>query len=100
MSLRVPTLTFRSVNEPDRRIDNSAVRFLKLVNVPAIPKTGDMLQLTTGGGEAFEATITRVDWHEARALFVLSCNYARRAISSDEYRALSADPQWRAKELL
>ena len=100
VNLRIPTLTLRSVNEPDKRIDNSSVRFSKLVNVPAIPKTGEMIELSTGAGDAFEATITRVDWNEERALFVLSCNYSKRAITSNEYRALVGDPQWRAKELL
>ena len=40
LNLRIPTLTLRSVDEPDKRIDNSTVRFSKAVNVPTIPKTG------------------------------------------------------------
>jgi hypothetical protein len=100
LNLRIPTLTLRSVDEPDKRIDNSTVRFSKAINVPAIPKTGEMIQLSTSAGDAFEATITRVDWNEERALFVLSCNYAKRAISSNEYRALVSDTAWRVKELL
>jgi hypothetical protein len=100
VNLRIPTLTLRSISEPDKRIDNSSVRFSRMVDVPVIPKTGEMIRLSTTSGDAFDATISRVDWNEGRALFVLSCTYAKRAISSDEYRLLTADPAWKMKELL
>lgn len=58
VNLRIPTLTLRSATEPDRRVDNSIVRFVKRVEVPAIPKVGEVMHLSTHIGDAFEATIS------------------------------------------
>jgi hypothetical protein len=100
VNMKIPTLTVRSATEPDKRIDNSPVRFTKLVQVPAIPKPGTTLQLSTIHGDPFECQVTRADWHEERALFIVSCKYAKRSISADEYNALVNDPEWKMKPLL
>ena len=33
-------------------------------------------------------------------LFVLSCQYANRSITAEEYGALASDPGWQLKHLL
>ena len=101
VNMRVPTLTVRAPNEPDRRIDNSAVRFTKRIEVPALPKTGDMLLLSTDGGKTtFECTVTRSDWSEEKGLFVVACTYAKRSLPSETYSALVNDSEWTMKPLL
>lgn len=100
VSMRIPTLTVHSASEPDRRIENSSVRFAKRVQVPSIPKSGTSLELTANSGVVFECTVTRADWHEERELFILSCSYAKRSISADEYEALINDSEWTMKQLL
>jgi len=101
VNLRVPTLTLRSPSEADRRIDNSLVRFTRRIQVPAIPKPGDVLSLSTAGGStAFECTVTRADWHEEKELFVVACTYAKRSLSPDTYTALVNDQEWTMRQLL
>ena len=92
VNMRVPTLTVRAQNEPDRRIDNSAVRFTKRIQVPALPKPGEILSLSTDSGKTtFECTVTRSDWHEEKGLFVVACTYAKRSLPAETYSALVND---------
>ena len=100
VNVKIPTLTIRSTNEPPKTIDNSSVRFTKLIKVPTILKPGASLQLTTNGGQAFECTVTRAEWSDEKALFILSCNYSKRSISADQYTALANDSEWTMKQLL
>jgi hypothetical protein len=100
ISLRVPNMKVRALDENGYPIDHSAVRFRKILNVEAIPKAGETLQLETNSGRALEAKVVRTDWHESRELFVVSCQYANRSISPDEYQALVADPAWELKPLI
>jgi hypothetical protein len=100
VNMRIPGLTLRAPNEADKVINNSYVRFTKLIHVPAIPKAGDPLTLTTSTGQTFESTVTRSDWSEDRSLFIVSCNYAKRSISADEYGALVNDAEWKMKQLI
>ncbi|OLC51405.1 MAG: hypothetical protein AUH43_02800 [Acidobacteria bacterium 13_1_40CM_65_14] len=99
-NMKIPRLTIRSANQPDKVIDNSTVRFIKRIQVPAIPKPGASLTLTTSGGQTFESTVTRADWHEEKSIFIVSCNYAKRSISADDYHALVNDPDWTMKPLI
>jgi hypothetical protein len=100
-NLKIPRLTIRAPNQPDKVIDNSAVRFIKRIQVEVIPKPGAPLTLTAGGGQTtYESTVTRADWHEAKAMFVVSCSYAKRSISADDYHALVNDPDWTMKPLI
>ena len=99
-NMKIPRLTIRAPNEPDKVIDNSAVRFIKRIQVPAIPKPGTPLSLTTSAGHQFESTVTRADWSEDRELFIVSCNYAKRSISPAEYDALVNDAEWKMKQLI
>ncbi len=99
VTLKIPSLTIRSAGKEDQRIDNGSVRFSKRISVDAIPKPGDWLPLSTRFGEPFECTVTRSDWSEDKNLFVVSCNYGRRSITSAEYEALLTDPDWATKQL-
>ena len=101
VNMRIPSLSVRSEGERDTRIDNAAIRFTRLTNVPALPKPGDSLVLTTNKGETtFECTVTRAEWHEEKALFVVSCTYSKRSVSLEMYSALVNDTDWRMKPLL
>src|SRR5215471_2835322 len=101
VNMRVPTLTIRAQGEPDKRIDNSAIRFTKRIQVPAIPKPGDVLPLSTADGKTtFECTVTRADWHEEKALFVVACTYSKRSLPVDTYSALVNDKEWTMKQLI
>jgi len=99
-NMKIPRLTIRAANQPDKVIDNSTVRFIKRIQVPAIPKPGSPLTLTASGGQTYESTVTRADWHEEKAMFVVSVSYAKRSISADDYHALVNDPDWTMKPLI
>ena len=73
VSLRVPNMKVRALDENGYPIDHSTVRFRKMITVPKIPKPEEALQLSTASGRTFEARVTRADWIESRGLFVLSC---------------------------
>jgi hypothetical protein len=100
VNMKIPRVTIRAAGEADKIIDNSGVRFTTLIKVPAIPKPGTLLQLTTNGGDGFECTVTRSDWNEERSRFIVSCSYAKRSMSADEYGALVSDAAWTSKQLL
>ena len=98
--LRVPNMKVRALDGNGYPIDHSSVRFRKVIELPSIPKAEEMLDLTTISGRALSARVVRVDWNEGRGLFVLSCQYANRSITLEEYRALVEDPDWQLKHLL
>ncbi len=98
-NLRIPGLTVRTPHEPDRVINNSSVRFTTLIQVPAIPKAGTPLLLTTSDGRTLESTVTRADWSDDRSIFVVSCTYSKRSIPLEEYNALVNDSAWTMKQL-
>jgi hypothetical protein len=100
VSLRVPNMKVRALDENGYPIDHASVRFKKLITVPSIPKPDDILELTTRSGKPFPARVVRADWNESRALFILSCQYGNRAISAEEYAALANDPDWELKPLI
>jgi len=99
VNLKIPSLTVRSAANAQMRIDNGSVRFSKRVTVEAIPKAGDRMMLSTRSTPSFECTVTRSDWSEEKNLFVVSCSYARRSITSEEHDALLSDPDWSARQL-
>src|SRR5579871_5303973 len=88
VNLRIPRMKVPSLDERGYPIDNSLIRFTKLITVPAIPKPGEMLQLTKSDGSTFDCEVTRADWSDDRALFILGCKYAKRSISPEECNAL------------
>lgn len=95
IELRVPSLTQpKDGDTPKKVINNTSVRFRKVIHVPAFPQPGSTLQLGTSSGSTFEATITRADWHHQKDMFVLACRYVNKRITRDEYEALVNDPGW------
>jgi hypothetical protein len=101
VNMRVPTLTVRAPNEPDRRIDNSAVRFTRRIEVPTLPKPGEVLSLSADSGKTtFDCTVTRSDWSDEKGLFIVACSYAKRSLPVDIYSALVNDSEWTMKPLL
>jgi hypothetical protein len=98
--LRVPNMKVRALDENGYPIDHSSMRFRKMIELPAIPKSGEMLELTTSSGRTLPAKVLRSDWHEQKGMFVVACQYANRSITAEEYGALVADPDWVLKHLL
>ena len=100
INLRIPRLTIKAPGAADKVIDNSLVRFTRLAQVPAIPKPGEPLQLPARvAGDTIECLVTRYDWSEDKAMFVVSCNYAKKSIAAVDYEALVADTDWTQKPL-
>ena len=54
VNLRIPRMKVPSLDERGYPIDNSLIRFTKRITVPAIPKPGEMLQLTKSDGSTFD----------------------------------------------
>lgn len=100
VSLRIPNMKVRALDEHGYPIDHGSVRFKKIVLVPAIPKPGDSLQLTTASGRMLQSTVVRADWNEEKGLFVVACQYANRSIAAEEYDALVNDPDWQMTPLI
>lgn len=98
--LRVPNMKIRALDEKGYPIDHQSMRFRKVIEIPRFPHAGDALELTTRSGRVLRATVVRAEIDEPRTLFVLSCQYAERSISPDDYAALSNDPDWELKHLL
>ena len=101
MNMRVPSLTIRAEGQEPRRVDNAAVRFLKQIELPSIPKPGTTLEMTIGSDISFPVTVTRADWHEDKNMFVVSCTHSNKSIPLASYEALVAsDSGWTMKPLL
>jgi hypothetical protein len=100
MRLRVPNMKTRVLDETGYPIDHSAMRFRKVIEVPKIPKPEEPVELTTSAGRVIQARVVRADWNEGLGMFVVSCQYANRSITAEEYGALADDPDWELKHLL
>jgi hypothetical protein len=100
VSLRVPNMKVRALDENGYPIDHANMRFRKMIQVPAIPKPDAMLELSTRSGKTIQARVVRSDWSEGRELFIVSCQYSNRSITLDEYNALAEDPEWELKALI
>lgn len=98
--LRVPNMKNRVLDETGYPIDHSAMRFRKILEVERIPKPEEPLELMTSSGRAIPARVVRADWNESRGMFLVSCQYANRSITAEEYGALADDPEWELKHLL
>jgi hypothetical protein len=98
--LRVPNMKVRVLDENGYPIDHSAMRFRRVIDVPAIPKAGEALDLATQSGTIIKSTVVRADWDEGSSRFVIACQYANRSISADEYGALATDPGWKLTPLI
>ena len=102
INLKIPSLTVKGDgSEPPKRLDNSGIRLLKPFDVEALPKVGDVLDMTvTGFAAPFGCRVTRSDWDDRENLFVVSCAYARTSIPELLYRTLMDSPDWTVKSLI
>lgn len=77
------------------------LRFLKTVELAAIPKAGEVLDMTAAGATApFQCTVKQADWDDRENMFVVACNYAKTSIREADYQALLNSPDWVAKPLI
>ena len=90
----------RVLDESGYPIDHSIMRFRKVLEVERIPKPEAPMELTTHAGLTIPARVVRSDWNEGRGMFIVSCQYANRSITADEYGALRDDPDWEMKPLI
>lgn len=100
VNLRIPSLTIKTPNEPNKVTDNGSVRFIKRIAVPSIPKPGTTLQLTTASTGPFEAEVVRAEWIERNEMFTVYCRYSKKSISAADYHAIVNDPDWEMRPLL
>jgi hypothetical protein len=102
IKLRIPSLTVHSADDSGpKRVDNSGVRFMKRVELAAIPKAGAILDMTTTAVSApFGCRVKQADWDERENMFVVSCSYAKASIPEADYRALLSNSDWVTKPLL
>ena len=100
MRLRVPNHESPVLDETGFRSITDAMRFRKVMEVAKIPKPEEPVELETSGGRVISARVVRADWNEGRGMFVVSCQYANRSITTEEYSALANDPEWELKHLL
>jgi hypothetical protein len=100
VSLRIPNTKVRPLDEHGYPIDHASVRFKKIIQVEAIPKAGESLELPTASGRTLAVSVVRADWHDERGMFVVACQYANRSLSPDDYSALVTDPEWRMTPLI
>ena len=99
LNLRLPNMKVRTKDENGYPIDHATVRFKKVVEVPAIPKQGEMLSFSASD-KTLSATVVRSDWSEDRGMFVVTCQYASRSITPEDHAAVIGDPEWRMTPLL
>ena len=101
ISLRIPSLRVKREGKDDpETINNSDVRFSKLIEVATIPKPGTVLTMTISSGEAFECEVVRSDWHHDKDMFVVACRYSKRSISPAEHQALMNASDWQVRALI
>jgi hypothetical protein len=101
IALRIPSLRVRrDTHEATETIVNSDIRFIKQVQLEAVPKPGDVLNMVVSSGGTFECEVVRSDWHHQKNMFVIACRYSRRSISPAEYQALIGSSDWQVRALL
>jgi hypothetical protein len=99
VNLRLPSLRLKEEGAEPRIINNSDVRFTKSVELPSIPKPGEMLTMSADG-MTFTCEVIQANWHESKNMFVVACRFARRSITPAEYFAISDSSEWLTKPLL
>ena len=102
INLRIPSLMINSADDGGpKRIDNSGVRFLKAVELPAVPSPGAVLDMTALEVSApFSCRVRQANWDEHENRFVVACSYAKPSIREADYRALLSSSDWISKSLL
>ena len=99
VNLKIPNMKVRTLDENGDPIDHSTIRFKKIMQVPAIPKVGQLRHLSASD-KALPASVVGVVWSDDRGMFVVACQYAKRSIPADDHSALRRDPDWRMTPLI
>ena len=92
IELRIPTLTIKLEEDKTQRIDNSLVRFRKVIQVPAFPPPGSKIALSIGSEMAFECEIGRADWHEEKQKSCCPASIPNRGFFRTSTRRSSRPP--------
>lgn len=100
INLRIPAVKEPLKDASGWPINNSDVRFTKRISVQTLPKPGDVVDLVTQPDHAFQATVTRAEWHEEKEMFIVFCRYSKQSIPRPQYLALMDDQEWTRKPLL
>ena len=101
ISLRIPSLRARREGQENlATIANDSVRFIKHVDLEAVPQRGDVLTMTMGSGGTFQCEVVSSEWHHEKNMFVTACRYSKRSISEAEYQALTDAPDWQVRPIL
>jgi hypothetical protein len=101
INLRLPSFRIKATHEAQAAVvDNNDVRFIKRLEIDAIPKPGETLTLTTETGLSFPCVVVQVNWHDSNNIFVLSCRYGKQRISPEDYARISNAPDWTSRPLL
>jgi hypothetical protein len=100
ISLKVPSLRVRREGKDPETIVNSDVRFTRLVQLEAVPKSGEVLTLSVDATRSLECEVVSSIWHDAKNMFVTACRYSKRSITEADYRALMSAPDWQVRALM
>jgi hypothetical protein len=100
INLRIPRVKEPAKNADGYPINSADVRFIRELELPALPAPGAPIQLETRAGLPLACEVLRADWSEGKDRFIVYCRYAKRSIADDEYRALIDDPAWVMRPLL
>ncbi len=100
VNLRIPNPRTRALNDQGYPIDYASFRFIKLVTVPSIPKTGTVMTLTAGSETTLGVEILGTKWSDEKSVLVLFCKYADRSIPPEKAAALASDSEWQMTPLL
>jgi hypothetical protein len=101
ISLRIPSLRVRRDGKEDlETISNGDIRFIKQIEVSAIPKPGEVLTMSVASGGTFTCEVVRSDWDHDKNMFVTACRYSKRSISQIDYEALTGASDWQVRSLI
>ena len=101
ISLRIPSLRVKREDKDDpETINNSDVRFSKVIEVETIPKPSTVLKMSISSGETFDCEVVRSDWHHDKNMFVIACRYSKRSMAPAEYNILMNSPDWQVRALM
>ena len=100
INLRIPAVKEPQKNEAGFPMNNADIRFVKVVQVDALPKVDNELSLAARPDHLFSATVVRVDWSDDKNMFTVACKYSDRAIPRPQYLALTSDTEWTIRPLI
>lgn len=100
INLRIPAVKDPIKSSDGWPINNADIRFVKRIEVPKLPKPGDLIELTARPDVLFQGSVTRSDWHDEKEMFVVACRYALPSIPRPQYLSLMADSEWTRRPLL